>query len=62
MPSLPRARRRNPRWEEDGPAARREYRLRRARAMLAFVASFVAAAAALGVLAIRVVTLVVARG
>jgi hypothetical protein len=39
-------RRRDPWWEADGPAARREQRLRRARSGLAFVAALTAVAAA----------------
>jgi len=38
--------RRNPRWEEDGPAARRERRGRRVRELVAFVAALVAVGAA----------------
>jgi hypothetical protein len=38
----PRFRRRNPRWEEDGPSARREHRRRLAREITAFGTSLVA--------------------
>lgn len=38
----PRFRRRNPRWEEDGPSARREHRRRRVREIAAFGTSLVA--------------------
>ncbi len=38
--------RRDPWWEADGPAARRERRRRRARGMLAFAVSLVAVAGA----------------
>lgn len=47
----PRFRRRNPRWEEDGPIARREYRRRRIREVVAFGTSWFAAALSMSVLA-----------
>ncbi len=62
MPTLRRFRRRNPRWEEDGPAARREHRLRRLREVAAFLTSLVAVAAAGGMLAMRLGTAIVGRG
>ena len=46
MPSLSLFKRRDPWWEADGPAARREHRRRRLMADLAFAASLVAVAAA----------------
>lgn len=39
-------RRRDPFWEVDGPAARREQRMRRARSALAFMAALTAVAGA----------------
>ena len=62
MPMLRRFRRRDPRWEEDGPAARREHRLRRLRDVAAFATSLVAAAAAGGMLALRLGTALAGRG
>ncbi len=46
MPSLVPRRRRDPRWEEDGPAARHEHRRRRIRGLSAFAFALIAAAAA----------------
>jgi hypothetical protein len=46
MPTLSRFRRRNPRWEEDGPSARREYRRRRTRELVAFGIALFAAVVA----------------
>jgi hypothetical protein len=62
MPSVHRFRRRDPRWEEDGPAARREYHRRRTLDLAAFIASLAAAAAAGGVLALRLGTALIGRG
>ncbi len=42
MPSLSLRRRRDPRWEEDGPSARREHRRRRLVTLAAFATSLVA--------------------
>ena len=46
MPTLSLPRRRDPMWEIDGPAARRERRQRRAVSSVAFAASLVAVGAA----------------
>ncbi len=46
MPSFSLFKRRDPWWEADGPAARREHRRRRLMADLAFAASLAAVAAA----------------
>lgn len=51
---LSRLKRRNPRWEEDGPAARREQRVRRAREVAAFTASLVAVLGASGLWLVRI--------
>lgn len=62
MSSLSRSRRHDPRWEEDGPAARREYRRRRMRELTAFGTSLFAAVAAGAALAFRLGTALVSRG
>jgi hypothetical protein len=62
MSLLSRLRRSDPRWEEDGPAARREYRRRRMREMTAFTTSLVAAAVAGAALAFRLGTALLSRG
>lgn len=54
MPSLLHSRRRDPRWEEDGPRARREHRVRRLRELAAFGTSLLAAIAAGGFWVLRV--------
>jgi len=46
MPSVPLLRRRDPRWQEDGPVARREHRKRRVREVAAFATSLLAVAGA----------------
>jgi hypothetical protein len=46
MPSLALRHRRDPRWQEDGPAARDERRRRRIREFTALACAMVAAAAA----------------
>jgi len=53
MPSLPRMTRRNPRWEEEGPSARREYRRQQTRELVAFATSLVAVMAVAAVWAER---------
>ena len=53
MSSLPRFRRRNPRWEEDGPSARREHRRQRARELVAFGTSIAAIGLAIAIWAVR---------
>jgi hypothetical protein len=62
MSSLLRLRRPDPRWEEDGPAARREYRRRRTRETMAFATSLFAAAVAGAALAFRLGTALLSRG
>ena len=62
MSPLSRNRRPDPRWEEDGPAARREYRRRRVRELTSFGTSLLAAAVAGGALAIRLGTALLSRG
>lgn len=62
MPTAPRLVRRNPRWEEDGPAARREQRRQRLRALIAFATSLVAVAAAGGMWAVRLGVAALWRG
>jgi hypothetical protein len=49
----PRFRRRDPRWEEDGPIARREHRSRRVRELAAFSTSVVAVGLSVAVWAIH---------
>jgi hypothetical protein len=53
MPSLPRPSRRNPRWEEDGPAARQMHRRQRLRELAALAASLVAVLGAGAAWAVR---------
>jgi len=53
MLSLTRLTRRDPRWEEEGPSARREHRRQRARELSAFAISLVALAAVAAVWAVR---------
>lgn len=53
MPSLPIPRRRDPRWQEDGPSARRERRLRRLRESAAFTVALLATLAAAALWVVR---------
>ncbi len=53
MPSLARLRRRNPRWEEDGPAARRMHRVRHVREVAALGVSLLAVLGAAAAWAVR---------
>ncbi len=62
MSPLSSLRRPDPRWEEEGPAARREYRRRRMRNMAAFMTSLVAAGAAGAALAFRLGSALLTRG
>ena len=55
LPSLPRLTRRNPRWEEEGPSARREYRRQRTREVGAFATSVIAVVAAAALVGLRIV-------
>jgi hypothetical protein len=62
MRTLSLLRRRDPRWEEDGPVARREYRHRLAREVAAFGTSWFAAALSMGVLASQLVGMRLVHG
>ncbi len=62
MSALSRLRRPDPRWEEEGPAARREYRRRRTREMASFATSLVAAVMAVAALALRLGSALLSRG
>jgi hypothetical protein len=62
MPSLPRLTRTDPRWEEEGPSARREHRRQRIRELSAFATSLVAVAGAGAVWAVRLGVAGLGRG
>ncbi len=62
MASLRNLSRRDRRWGEDGPAARREQQRRRAREVAAFLMSLLAAVAAGAVLAFRLSATVLHQG
>ena len=53
MPSLQRLTRRDPRWEEEGPSARREYQRQQVRELIAFATSVIAVVAAVVLWATR---------
>jgi hypothetical protein len=55
LPTLPHLTRRDPRWEEEGPSARREYRRQQIREISAFATSVVAVVAAGAVVAARII-------
>jgi len=59
---LPRSTRRDPRWEEEGPSARREHRRQRIRELSAFATSLVAIVAAAAVWACRLGVAGLGRG